>query len=63
MIPVYLPPELIQKMTGPWYLIKKHDSDTIRDAMRAALETQQRTHDIATAVAATIRNNHKTETP
>lgn len=41
VVTVILPVGLIRKMTGPWYLLKKAESDQVRSAMRHALWDEQ----------------------
>lgn len=41
LIWVRLPPALVQKMIGPWYLLKKEESDQVREAFRVALKKEQ----------------------
>jgi hypothetical protein len=36
-VTIILDRELTAKMTRPWYLIKKREADTIREAFRSAL--------------------------
>lgn len=38
-VTITLPRVLVEKLVGAWYLIKKPESDQIRDACREALDT------------------------
>lgn len=37
VVTVIMPVGLIRKMTGPWYLLKKDESEQVRSAMKHAL--------------------------
>lgn len=39
-VTIQLPESLAIKMVGPWYLIKKRESDLIREAIKTALESK-----------------------
>lgn len=49
-VTVQLPEQLAIKMVGPWYLIKKRESDIIREAFNNALK--ENTHELASATSA-----------
>lgn len=37
IVTVILPVGLVKKMTGPWYLLKKQESDQVRAAMQHSI--------------------------
>lgn len=37
VVTVIMPVGLIRKMTGPWHLLKKNETDQVRSAMKHAL--------------------------
>jgi hypothetical protein len=41
VVTVIMPVGLIRKMTGPWYLLKKDESEQVRSAMKHALWDEQ----------------------
>ena len=40
LVSIRMSAALAQKMIGPWYLLKKKESDEVREAFRAAAEEQ-----------------------
>lgn len=41
IVTIQLNRELTEKMTRPWYLIKKREADIIREAFRTALKENE----------------------